>query len=108
MTTVIGATLAILFVDPPWRWVIIGALLATDVVQVTVWLRWRKKKSITGIESIVGTGGRAVTAVDPEGQVSVRGQLWTARSTERIEAGDDVTVTAVDGLKLEVARAETL
>ncbi len=103
--TIIGATLAILFVDPPWRWVIIGALLATDVVQVTVWLRWRKKKSITGIDTIVGATGRAVTAVDPEGQVSVRGQIWSAHSTDRIEVGDDVTVMAVDGLKLEVARA---
>jgi membrane-bound serine protease (ClpP class) len=105
MTTVIGATLAILFVDPPWRWVIIGALLATDVVQITVWLRWRKKKSITGIDSIVGASGRALTAVDPEGQVRVRGQLWSAHSTEPIEPGEDVTVTAVEGLKLEVVRS---
>ena len=100
--TIIGATLAILFLETPWQWVVIGLLLLTDVIQITVWLRWRKKKSITGIESIVGAPGRAVTALDPEGQVSVRGQLWSARSAERIEIGDDVTVTAVDGLKLEV------
>ena len=106
MTTVIGATLAILFVDPPWRWLIIAALLATDVVQVTIWLRWRKKKSITGIESIVGAPGRAVTALDPEGQVKVRGQLWTAHSPDRVEVGDDVRVTAVEGLKLEVTRTD--
>jgi membrane-bound serine protease (ClpP class) len=105
VTTVIGATLAILFVDPPWRWVIIGALLATDVVQITVWLRWRKKKSITGIDTIVGAPGRAMTALDPDGQVKVRGQVWTAHSTDPIEVGDDVTVTAVEGLKLEVTRA---
>jgi membrane-bound serine protease (ClpP class) len=103
VTTVIGATLAILFVDPPWRWVIIGALLLTDVFQIAIWLRWRKKRSITGIESLVGQGGRAVTTLDPEGQVRVRGQLWSAHSTERVEVGDDVTVTAVDGLKLQVA-----
>ena len=103
MTTVIGATLAILFVDPPWRWVIIGALLLIDAVQIVIWLRWRKKKSITGIDSIVGAGGRAMTTLDPDGQVSVRGQIWTAHSSERIEVGDDVTVTAVEGLKLEVA-----
>ncbi len=103
MTTVIGAALAILFVDPPWRWVIIGLLLLTDVVQITIWLRWRKKKSITGIETMVGAEGRAVTPLDPDGQVRVRGQIWTAHSPERIEVGDDVTVTAVDGLKLEVA-----
>ncbi|HEV2754160.1 MAG TPA: NfeD family protein [Actinomycetota bacterium] len=107
MTTVIGATLAILFVDPPWRWLIIAALLATDVVQVTIWLRWRKRKSITGIETIVGAPGRAVTALDPEGQVKVRGQVWTAHSDERVEVGDDVTVTGVEGLKLEVARADS-
>lgn len=103
MTTVIGATLAILFVDPPWRWLIIGGLLLTDVFQIAIWLRWRKRKSITGIESLVGEGGRAVTTLDPDGQVSVRGQIWTAHATERVEVGDDVTVTAVEGLKLEVA-----
>ena len=104
MTTVIGATLAILFVESPWRWLIIAALLATDVVQITIWLRWRKKKSITGIDTIVGAGGRAMTALDPDGQVKVRGQIWSAHSTEPIEVGDDVTVTGVEGLKLEVAR----
>ncbi len=102
MTTVIGATLAILFVDPPWRWLIIAGLLLTDVFQIAIWLRWRKKKSITGIESLVGQAGRAVTTLDPDGQVRVRGQLWSAHATERVEVGDDVTVTAVDGLKLEV------
>ena len=101
--TIIGATLAILFVDPPWRWVIIGALLMIDVFQIAVWLKWRKRKSITGIESMVGAPGRAVTTLDPDGQVKVWGQLWSARSSERVEVGDDVTVTAVDGLKLEVA-----
>jgi membrane-bound serine protease (ClpP class) len=103
VTTVIGAVLAILFVDPPWRWVIIAALLMTDVVQITIWLRWRKKKSITGIDTMVGADGRAVTTLDPDGQVKVRGQLWSAHATERVEIGDDVTVTAIDGLKLEVA-----
>jgi membrane-bound serine protease (ClpP class) len=104
VTTIIGATLAILFVDAPWRWVIIGALLVTDAVQITVWLRWRKKKSITGIDTIVGAPGRAMTALDPDGQVKVRGQVWSAHSNDRVEAGDDVTVTAVEGLKLEVTR----
>lgn len=103
MTTVIGAILAILFVDPPWRWLIIAGLLMIDVVQITIWLRWRKKKSITGIESIVGMPGRAVTPLDPDGQVRVRGQLWTATSSQPVAVGDDVTVTAVDGLRLEVA-----
>lgn len=103
MTTVIGGVLAILFVDPPWRWLIIGGLLLTDVFQILIWLRWRNKKSITGIESIVGAEGRAVTTLDPDGQVRVRGQLWSAHATERVEVGDDVTVTAVEGLKLEVA-----
>jgi membrane-bound serine protease (ClpP class) len=103
MTTVIGGVLAVLFVDPPWRWMIIGALLLTDVFEIAIWLRWRNRKSITGIDSLVGQAGRAVTPLDPDGQVRVRGQLWTAHATERVEVGDDVTVTAVDGLKLEVA-----
>ena len=103
MTTVIGGILAILFVDPPWRWLIIGALLLTDVVEIAIWLKWRNKKSITGIDSMVGAEGRAMTPLDPDGQVKVRGQVWSAHASERVEVGDDVTVTAVDGLKLEVA-----
>ena len=104
MTTIIGATLAIMFVDPPWRWLIIGGLLLTDVFQIAIWLRWRKRKSITGIETMVGAEGRALTTLDPDGQVRVRGQVWAAHATERVEVGDDVTVTAVEGLKLEVTR----
>lgn len=101
--TIIGSILAIMFVDPPWRWVIIAGLLMTDVIEIAIWLRWRNRKSITGIEAIIGADGCAVTTLDPEGQVKVRGQLWTAHATERVEVGDDVTVTAVEGLKLEVA-----
>ncbi|MDQ3956907.1 MAG: hypothetical protein M3273_01140 [Actinomycetota bacterium] len=46
---------------------------STDVFQIAIWFAVAEKKSITGIESLVGAGGRPVTALDPDGQVSGRG-----------------------------------
>jgi membrane-bound ClpP family serine protease len=37
----------------------------------------------------------------------VRGAVWTARSSEAVEQGDEVEVTAMSGIRLEVRRWET-
>jgi membrane protein implicated in regulation of membrane protease activity len=36
--------------------------------------------------------------------VFVRGELWNARSDESVALGDEVEVTAVDGMKVSVRR----
>ncbi len=102
--TIIGAILAFLFLEPPWRYVAIGALLLFDAVEIAIWLQWRKQKPITGAEAVVGASGTALTDCRPDGQVKVRGQIWKAYSPEGAAAGDSITVTAVDGIRLEVAR----
>ena len=48
---------------------------------------------------------RAGLGLNPVGQVRVDGEIWSARSAEPIDPGDVVTVTAVDGLVLEVEPA---
>jgi membrane-bound serine protease (ClpP class) len=49
--------------------------------------------------------GYALTPIDPGGTGHVRthGEIWTASASERIEAGTPVRVTAVEGLRLQVA-----
>jgi membrane protein implicated in regulation of membrane protease activity len=49
--------------------------------------------------------GVAITDCDPEGQIKVKGQIWKARCAEGVIAGSTVRVTAVDGLRLDVAAA---
>ncbi|HST20591.1 MAG TPA: NfeD family protein, partial [Blastocatellia bacterium] len=65
-------------------------------------LRARRMKVTTGTAGMIGLRGRAQTAIAPEGTIFVRGELWRARSDMRIAAGEDVRVTDIDGLTLDV------
>jgi membrane-bound serine protease (ClpP class) len=102
MGFVIVTVLAFIFLDWPWRALAVLAAAAYEGFEILLWLRWRKKRSTTGIESLVGTRGKAIGDLRPEGQVRVRGQIWKARCAEGADAGDDVVVAGVDGLRLEV------
>lgn len=100
--SLIGAVLAFLFLDPPLKWVVVGGLLATDVFEIWVWLRWRKRRSITGPEALIGAKGVVVSDLDPTGQVKTRGQIWRARAPDRLPIGTRVEVVGVDGLEVAV------
>ncbi|MEA2435335.1 MAG: hypothetical protein QOG54_2792 [Actinomycetota bacterium] len=97
------AIAALIFMDGILRWVVFIGLLSTDAVGITIWLRHRNDRSITGHEGMIGKKGFATSDLDPKGHVRVRGELWTAVSDEPIAAGDPVVVTGVDGIKLLVA-----
>jgi membrane-bound serine protease (ClpP class) len=107
MGLVVVALLAFAFLEPPWRFVAIAAAALWELFEIALWLRWRKRKSITGIETLIGTRGRAVTDCRPTGQVSVRGQLWRAECPEGVDEGDEIVVTAMDGLRMTVAPASS-
>jgi membrane-bound serine protease (ClpP class) len=63
----------------------------------------RRQRPATGEESLVGAIGTVVVPLDPQGMVRARGEEWTARTAgERVPAGAEVRVTAVNGLTLEV------
>jgi membrane-bound serine protease (ClpP class) len=62
----------------------------------------RHAKVNTGIAGMIGQIGRAQTAIAGGGTVFVRGELWRARSRMKIEPGEPVQVTGLDGLTLEV------
>src|SRR5918992_1127466 len=102
MSTIIGIIVAFVFFDWPWRAAVLGAFLLFDFLEIYVWLRWRKKRSVTGAEGIVGARGKALTDCNPEGQVRVKGQTWKAVAHESLEAGDDIEVVAVAGIQLHV------
>ena len=72
---------------------------------MTVALRARRNKIVTGTQGMVGEIGIARTPLTPEGKVFVHGELWNAVSTAPVPAGSQVVVQAVDGLRLSVAPA---
>jgi membrane-bound serine protease (ClpP class) len=100
--SLIGAILAFVFLDGPLRWVVIGCLLATDVFEVWVWLRWRKRRSMTGPEGLIGATGIVVSDLAPRGQVRAKGQIWNATADGRVITGTAVQIREVDGLQLVV------
>ena len=104
MGFIVGTTLSLLFLDGALRWLVIGVLALVEVGEIALWLTLRNRRATMGAEALVGTPGRAISNLDPEGQVRVKGQIWKARSDERVAQGEDVVVLSFDGLRLEVTR----
>jgi membrane-bound serine protease (ClpP class) len=49
-----------------------------------------------------GATAEVVSPCRPEGQVRVHGELWQAVCAAGAEAGETVTITGIDGLRLRV------
>jgi membrane-bound serine protease (ClpP class) len=69
---------------------------------MSIALKARRNKRVSGIEGMIGEIGRAETALALEGKVFVHGETWNATSTAPIAAGESVRITAVEGLKIRV------
>lgn len=65
----------------------------------------QRLKVVTGREDLVGRKAEARTPLAPEGTVMVEGELWQAEIDNGVaDAGDKLTVTDVNGLKLTVSK----
>ncbi|MFZ0707699.1 MAG: nodulation protein NfeD [Candidatus Korobacteraceae bacterium] len=72
---------------------------------MSIALKARRNKVVTGVQGLLGAIGEARTEIDPEGKVFVMGELWNAHAPTRVHMGEHVVVKKVDGLELEVERA---
>jgi membrane protein implicated in regulation of membrane protease activity len=91
------------FLEPPWRWLILIPAIAIDTVDIILWLRWRKRRAMTGEEGLIGTKGRLVSlGSNGEGTVKARGQLWKAEIEGNAQVQDEVVVAGVRGIRLLV------
>ena len=78
------------------------------LVVVGAAVRTLRRKATTSLEGLVGEVGVARTRLAPEGQVFVQGELWQARCDGEAEAGEEVRVTAVEGLRLRVEKVRAV
>lgn len=85
--------------------VLIGGFLAFAITRI---IAIHRHQASTGREELTGKTAVVKVALAPEGMVFFKGELWTAISEEgRIEAGEEITICRVDGLKLYVTKKVT-
>jgi membrane-bound serine protease (ClpP class) len=69
---------------------------------MTIALKARRNKVVTGVQGLIGEKGVAQTNLTPQGTVFVHGELWDAVSSSDLVVGQLVVVTQVNGLVLQV------
>jgi len=69
---------------------------------MSIAVRARRNKVVTGQQGLIGEIGVAETALSPSGKVFVHGEIWNAVSTLDVPAGERVVVRQIDGLTLKV------
>ena len=112
-TLVIGALLLVDSPIPEMRVKLATALAVSiplgviTVFLMTIALRARRNKIVTGREGLVGEVAIAQTALAPAGKVFIHGEIWDAVASASVLAGERVVVQKVDGLQLFVEPAET-
>jgi membrane-bound serine protease (ClpP class) len=75
---------------------------AITVFLVSLVIRARSAKVVTGSEGMIGEIGVTVGELTPEGRVFVHGEYWNAVAPAPLKSGERVRVTAVDHLNLTV------
>ena len=85
----------------------VGAGAGFGIITVfltTIALRARRNKVTTGGDALLGEIAVAQTALDPIGQVLVRGELWQAHALAGAQPGESLRIVSRNGLLLEVER----
>ena len=81
-----------------------SGLLALVTIGAAV--RARTASVVSGAEAMIGAVGEVLEDFEGHGRVRAAGEVWQVRSPEPLEKGARVTVAAVDGVTLEVVRAD--
>jgi len=97
-----------LFQTDPWLISIIVVIFAVLLAFAIIWgIRAHRQRIFAGREDLIGKTAEVKTPMEPKGTVFIEGESWTAISEAgRMEPGEEVVVTKVDGLKLWVTKKE--
>lgn len=103
MALVLGF-IAFIVLDSPLGVAAVVAGAVIEMGELYLWTRYLRRFRVqTGIEGLIGMRGEVLEPCVPEGRARVRGELWRVRCREgSAEPGEEVVVTAVEGLTLEV------
>jgi len=117
---VVSTTAEEFLIYSAWRWllpewdivlpvaVLVVAMIAWGIFSVSLFIfttKTLKKQVPVGLPSMVGTSGKAVSPLTPEGLVRIKSELWVATAeTGNIQKGDSIEVIGEDGLRLVVRK----
>jgi len=79
-------------------------------VLIVGWGTWSvRQEPLAGLPNMLGTSGKVVSPLTPEGLVKIRGELWVAESESgEISNGGKVVVVGQNRLKLVVRDSDAL
>ncbi|MCC5792743.1 MAG: nodulation protein NfeD [Legionellaceae bacterium] len=87
-------------------WSAILGMAAANIVLFGTFLmmamRTRQQACLNSTERLIGQYGQVVTAISPQGQIMIGGEIWEAHSESPIATGATVKVVSVAGLQLVV------
>ena len=91
-------------------WLIVVAAIAFIVFlafSVVFGIRAHRQQALAGREELIGKTAEATTEIEPKGIVLIQGERWAAILDKgRVEPGEEVIITKVEGLKLRVTKKE--
>ena len=92
-------------------WVLVAVMITWAVFAIISFIfvtRVLRQRATVGLPTMVGTKGKAISPLNPEGQVMIKGERWGAKSIDGdVDVGEVVTVVGQDGLQLIVRRTGT-
>lgn len=90
----------------PGLFAVIVIIFVLLLALAVIWgIRAHRQKILAGREELIGKIAEVKTVIKPRGTVFIQGESWTAISeTGRIEPGEEVIITRIDGLKLWVTK----
>ena len=90
-----------------WGYVAIFVPIFIVILALVIWavILGQRHRVVTGREGLEGETGVAESTLNPKGTVFIDGEHWKAvAESGRIEPGEEVVVTKIEGLKLTVTR----
>ena len=101
-------------INPSWfridPWLIIVLIIVTVAFLAFIIIfgvRAHRQQVSAGREELIGKIAEATTVMNPKGIVLIQGERWTAILDKgRVEPGEEVIITKVEGLKLRVIKKE--
>jgi membrane protein implicated in regulation of membrane protease activity len=90
---------------PIWGLILMMIALGTyNYINYRLGKKALTKKPIISLD--IGSRGLAATPISPTGYVRVNGELWRASSNSNIDAGEEISVVGIEGMKLLVSPVE--